>query len=154
MNMHPVLKLCRLSVLALIATPLLAQTEPGNLMKVTVTSKMQMPGMANMPARTSSETVCTSVKKPDPRQLMKKNKNCTVSNYQQAGGTISYHMACTGRMQMSGDGKFEMLSGGNVRGQIQMHMANSAGGRTMSMKMSYDGQRIGSCEYTPPKAGK
>ena len=92
--------LCMLWMIALPA----AASEPGNMMKMTTTAHMSMAGMPAMGPMTHSMNVCTSAQRPDPTQMMKDEKDCTVSNYQRTGDTISYHMECTGHMQMSGDG--------------------------------------------------
>lgn len=143
-NLHFLAGFC---ALCLIAPPGSAR-EPGNMMKMTTTTRMNMAGMPSMGPMTHTTNVCTSTKRPDPRQMMKSEKDCKVSNYQEEGDTISYQMQCTGTMQMSGNGKFQMLPGGGIRGSI--HVTGSTGGQPMAMDMDFDGQRIGACDYTPP----
>lgn len=135
--------------LALIVAPASA-SEPGNMMKMTTTTHMSMSGMPAMGPMTHSMNVCTSAQKPDPAQMMRNQKNCTVSNYQKVGDTISYHMVCTGHMQMSGDGKLQMLAGHGIHGSI--HVTGNADGHPMTMDMAFDGKRIGTCDYTPAKS--
>jgi len=143
--------LSALCLLVLIGSPALA-TEPGNMMKMTSTTKMEMPGMGvNMPPMTHTADVCTSAKKPDITQMMKNQKDCKVSNYQEVGNTVSYHIECTGKMQMSGDGKFQLGSDGSVNGE--MHASGEAGtGQKMTIDVSYNGQKTGVCDYTPPSS--
>lgn len=145
------IQLGSLCALALIATPLLANSQAGNLMKLTVSSSMQIPGMAKLPPHTFTKEVCTSVSKPDPRQLLKQSKQCVISNYHQTGSTITYHMNCSGRMAMSGDGSFQQLPGGHVTGE--MRMTSQVGQQTMTMQTRYHGERLKSCVYTPPANG-
>ncbi|HWU75578.1 MAG TPA: DUF3617 family protein [Rhodanobacter sp.] len=142
---HPLAGLCVLWMIALPATA----SEPGNMMKMTTTTHMSMSGMPAMGPMTHSMNVCTSAQKPDPTQMMKNEKDCTVSNYRKVGDTISYHMECRGHMQMSGDGKFQILPSHGIHGS--MHVDGNAGGQPMTMDMAFDGQRIGACDYTPPK---
>lgn len=148
MNPHSILGAFGLCALALIVTPVFAQSEPGNLMKETSVTRIQMPGVA-MPARTQTMQVCVSAKKPDPREMTKQQKDCTISDYTKVGDTVSYHMAC-GQMQMSGDARFQLRADGGMHGTI--HSDSNAGGQKMVMDMTIDGKRIGSCNYTPPKS--
>lgn len=139
--------LAGLCALWLIASPASA-SEPGNMMKITTTTDMNMTGLPSMGPMKHSMNVCTSVQKPDPAQMMKGQKDCKVSNYEQAGDIISYRMECTGQMQMSGDGKIQMLPDSGIHGTI--HVTGNASGRPMTMDMVFEGQRIGACDYTPP----
>ena len=148
MHLTSILATSALCALGLVALPAFAN-EPGNLMKVTSTMKMQVPGMS-MPARTQTHQVCTSVKKPDPRDMLKQQKDCTLSNLVQTADSVSYHMTCTGQMQMDADAHFQLHSDGGMHGTI--HSNSHASGQNMVMDMTIDGVRVGSCEYTP-KAG-
>lgn len=135
--------------IALCAAPAFAG-EPGNLMRMTTTAHMQMPGMPNMAPMTHTAQVCTSKAKPDPRQMMQRGQVCKVSNYQRIGNTVSYHVVCGGGMNMGGDGKFTQSADGGIHGTA--HMAGGPDGHAMQMEMTIDGTRIGSCDYTPPAA--
>lgn len=134
--------------LTLCALPSLAG-QPGNLMKMTTTVHMQMPGMGAMAPMTHSMNVCTSAKRPDPSRMMQHQGDCTVTDYKKRGDTITYHMSCSGHMQMSGDGKLQVLAGGGMHGSI--HIKGDEGSQAVDMDMTFDGQRIGACDYTPPK---
>lgn len=123
-------------------------SEPGNQMKMTTSVRMQMAGMPAMPPMTHTMDVCSSARLPDPQRLMQQRKDCTVSDVQRSGDSMSYHMACTGAMPMSGDGKFRMTASGDVHGSF--HMVGSRQGRSIVMDSQIDGQRIGACDYTPP----
>lgn len=133
----------------LLAAPACAQSEPGNLMNVTSTVKMQMTGMS-VPPQTHTTQVCASAKKPDPREMLKQLKDCTISNFVQDGDSASYHMVCQGRMPMVGDARFAMHADGSTEGTV--HSTSNAAGRAITMDMSIHGERVGSCQYTP-KAG-
>lgn len=152
MTIRPTIGLCCLALLAtgLPATDASA-SEPGNMMRMHVTSKMQMAGVPfQLPPINHTQEVCVSAKKPDPREMMKQQKDCKVTDYKESGDTISYRMACTGDVQMSGEGNFQMLANGGLRGT--MHIDGTSRGESVAMDMSYEGERIGSCDYTPPQA--
>jgi hypothetical protein len=147
MDIRLPLALAALGTFALAVVPASA-SEPGNMMKMNTTVHMKMAGMPAMGPITHSANVCTSAKKPDPAQLMKNHGECKVSDYKQVGDTITYHMECSGRTRMSGDGKFRMLPDSGIQGTI--HIAGESGGQPVSMDMAFDGQRTGACAYTPP----
>ncbi|MGH8539110.1 MAG: DUF3617 domain-containing protein [Stenotrophobium sp.] len=142
----------KLCALALIVTPALALAEPGYMMQMNTTVKMEMPGMpsGNMPAQTHSSKICTSVKKPDMSKVMHGNKDCVISDYEKVGDTISYHMTCSGHMHMQGDARMQMKADGGMHGH--MHMIGTSPSPKMDMDMTFDGTRIGSCDYTPPQS--
>lgn len=149
MNIRILVPLVAACGLALVTAPA-AASEPGNMMKMTTTTHMSMAGMPAMGPMAHTMNVCTSAKKPDPTAAMKNQKECTFSNYQAVGDTISYHAVCAGHMQMSGDAKFQILPDQGIRGRI--HFVGNNGGHPMTMDMDFDGQRIGGCDYTPPKS--
>lgn len=146
MNTSAILAASCLCALALLVRPAAAQSEPGNMMKVTSTVKMQMSGMS-MPARTSTAEVCTSATKPDPRELVKQQKDCTISQFVQDGDSTSYHMVCQGRLPMVGDARFAMHADGSTEGSV--HSISQAPGRTIVMDLTIHGKRTGACQYTP-----
>jgi hypothetical protein len=122
-------------------------SEPGNLMKMTTTTRMQMPGMS-MPPMSHTATVCTSARQPDPTRMMQGQKDCKVTDFKRTGNVITYRMACTGAVTMNGEGRFEMLADGGLRGSV--HVAGSSGGQEMVTDTTFEGQRLGPCDYTPP----
>lgn len=136
----------------MLTVPLLAAAEPGDMMHVTTTMKMTIKGgPGEMPAHTSTVEFCTS-KQHDPRDLVKNSgsqKDCAITAFNQVGTTTTFHEVCTGQMQMSGDASFTARPGG-VDGS--MHFTGDAGGRAMTMDMSYAATRTGDCDYTPRAA--
>lgn len=60
MSTCSMLRLCGLCTMGLLATAAVAQSDSGNMMKMTITMKMQMAGLGDMPARTVTRDVCTS----------------------------------------------------------------------------------------------
>ncbi|MHB1059051.1 MAG: DUF3617 domain-containing protein [Rhodanobacter sp.] len=130
---------------ALLAMPACAQSDSGNMMKMNVTMKMQMPGAGDIPAQATSQNVCMS-RDLDMRAMLQQQKDCSVSDYRQVGQVVSYHVACGGNPpRMTGDARFELLPGGSIKGSV--HANSSMGGKSMVMDMTYAGERIGSCDY-------
>jgi len=131
---------------ALLATTALAQSDSGNMMKMTVTMKMQVPGAGDLPARTTTQDVCAS-RDHDMRAMLQQQQDCVVSDYRQLGSVISYHLACGGNPpRMTGDARFELLPGGDIHGSV--HANSNIGGQSVVMDMTYAGQRTGSCDYS------
>lgn len=148
MHLRRILVLC---AFAMVTTPGLAASEAGNMMKMTVTVTVNMAGLPlNLPPTTHTQDVCTSAKKPDPRELTRQQKDCRLTDYKEVGNTISYRLQCDGKMQMTGEGSLETQTNGNLRGT--MHLAGTTNGQAMAMDVAYDGQRTGSCDYQPPAA--
>lgn len=152
MSTWSMLRLCGLCTMGLLATAAVAQSDSGNMMKMTITMKMQMAGLGDMPARTVTRDVCTS-KDHDMRAMIQQQKDCVVSNYTHIGNAVSYHVVCGGSPpSMTGDARFELLRGGDIRGS--MHTNSNRSGRSMVMDMTYAGQHTGSCDYTASHPGR
>ena len=139
-------RICCLCAFALLATTASAQSDSGNMMKMSVTMKMQVPGAEGMPARTTTQDVCTS-RSHDMRAMLQQQQDCTVSHYQQVGDVVSYHLVCGGDPpKMTGVARFELLPNGNIKGSV--HANSSMGGQSVLMDVTYAGERTGSCDYT------
>lgn len=146
MSVSSLMRICCLCALALPVTAALAQSDSGNMMKMNVTMKMQLPGAGNMPAHTTTQDVCTS-RDHDMRAMLQQQQDCIVSNYQQVGDVVSYHLVCGGDPpKMVGDARFELLPNGNIKGSVRAN--SSMGGQNVLMDMTYAGERTGSCDYT------
>jgi len=145
MSMPSMMRICCLCAFALLATTASAQSDSGNMMKMSVTMKMQVPGAGDMPARTTTQDVCTS-KSHDMRAMLQQQQDCRVSHYQQVGDVVSYHLVCGDPPKMTGDARFELLPNGNIKGSV--HANSSMGGQSVLMDMTYAGERTGSCDYT------
>lgn len=146
MSTFSMLRMVVLCALGVLATTAAAQSDSGNMMKMTISMKMQMAGLGDMPARTVAQNVCTS-KDHDMRAMLQQQTDCVVSNYQQKGNVISYHVVCGGNPpSMTGDAQFELQAGGDINGRL--HTNSNMRGRNVVMDMTYAGQRTGSCDYT------
>lgn len=116
---------------ALLAAP----ADTGDRMRVT--SKVEMQGMS-LPGQTTE--VCTERGGQVSQASIPKDKNCDVQNFRIEGSKASYHIVCTGKNAMTGDGEMESLPDG-YRGRMKATVAGQ------SITMSYEGKRIGSCDY-------
>ena len=146
MSIVSIARVFGLCTLVLFVMPVSAQSDSGNMMKMNVSMKMQVSGAGELPVRTTTQNVCTS-KDHDMRAMVQRQKDCTVSDYRQVGNVVSYHMTCGGNPPaMTGDARFELLSGGAIKGTV--HANTRMGEQTAVMDMTYSGERTGSCHYT------
>ena len=152
------MRLMNLPLLALTAfcLPALAYAEPGDMMHMSASIKMQMAGMqVNIPPQTFNKDICVS-KQHDARDIVRqsqRNKTCTVTDYKLSGAGGSFHYACSGEMQVAGDGSFEAKAGGGSH--VAINAAGNIHGQPMQMNMSFDTTPSGaSCDYTPPAASQ
>jgi len=132
---------------ALCCTAIGAAAAPDGGDRYRVTTKMQMAGMS-MPGKPTE--VCTARAKPVSEQSIPKDKDCEVQNFRIDGSKASYHIVCTGKNAMSGDGEMETLPDG-YRGSMKAQVQGQ------SITMSYEGKRIGACDYaseSPEAVGK
>lgn len=123
--------------LSLSAVSLVAWSQAGTGSRFRVTSKMEMAGFS-MPGQTNE--VC-GPKNGNAQSLVPKQDNCRVENYRASGNKVTYNMVCTGKDATTGRGEFEMLGPDAYRGKM---VANVEG---ETMTMSFEGRRIGDCNY-------
>ena len=120
--------------MAVLASPAVADERPGNLWKTT--SQMSMPGMPAMPPQ--SMELCTAKEwnqPPPPPQ----GQTCTQTNFQHTGNKITWSIACTGEMDMTGEGEIT-FDDEAYTGTILFN----AGGMTMTVNLT--GTKIGECD--------
>jgi len=132
---------------ALCCATIAAVAAPDSGDRYRVTTKMQMAGMS-MPGKPVE--VCTAHAKPVSEQAIPKDKDCDVQNFRIDGSKASYHIVCTGKNAMTGDGEMETLADG-YRGSMKAQVQGQ------QITMSYEGQRIGGCDYaseSPEAMGK
>lgn len=140
-----IIRVSSVCLLVLLATSAWAQSGSGNMVKVDITMKMQLPGAADMPAQMITQDVCMS-SDPDMRAMLQQQKDCAVSGYRKVGNVVHYHVACGGNPPtMAGDARFELLPGGNINGSL--HANSNMGGQSVVVDMTYAGVRTGSCDY-------
>lgn len=133
------------AVLCFAVTTAVAAPDSGD--RYRVTTKMQMAGMS-MPGKPVE--VCTARANPVSEQAVPKDKDCEVQNFRIEGSKASYHIVCTGKSAMTGDGEMETLPDG-YRGSMKAQVQGQ------QITMSYEGKRIGSCDYaseSPEAMGK
>ena len=121
-----------------------ASSQAGSGSRFRVTSKMEMAGFS-MPGQTHE--VC-GPKDGGAQSLVPKQDNCRVENYRASGNKVTFDMVCTGKDAMTGSGEFEMLGAAGYRGKMRATVEGQ------QMLMSFEGKRIGDCNYATesPKA--
>jgi len=136
----------RLSSIALLTVALswtvLAQTQspmrPGSW---TVTMKMNMPGMGEMPPITQTQCVTAAMIK-DPMGSVPKGPeggDCKMSDYKFTDNTATYKMTCTKPTAMTMLGEMKYSGTDAYTGTMTM----DASGQKMTM--SFDAKRVGEC---------
>lgn len=121
-----------------------ASSQAGSGSRFRVTSKMEMAGFS-MPGQTHE--VC-GPKNGNAQSLVPKQDNCRVENYRASGNKVNFDMVCTGKDAMTGSGELEMLGADGYRGKMRATVEGQ------QMLMSFEGKRIGDCNYATesPKA--
>ena len=123
------------------ATVVLAAQNPMRPGSWEVTMKMSMPGMT-MPEMKSTQCITADQLAKDPTTGLPRGaaaqKDCSVSDYKTTGNVVSWKMACTGQMAMTGTGELT-FKGDTYEGAIKM----STGQGEMTMYMA--GKRAGDC---------
>lgn len=121
----------------------IAWASPGNdtLWETTMTMDgMGMPGGMGMP----SQKICTRASEGkttvDPKDAMKGQKNCTMSDVKTFGNKATWNFKCTGEHPMTGTAE---VSGNQNEYTMKMktHMAEG------DMNMTTVGKKIGTCNY-------
>ena len=142
-----------LAALALLfaALPLAAAAEnlqirPG-LWKIRTETKNSM-----MPApRVQTRTECVSDTEWDSEELMKETENCRVFDLESSAKKLSWKVECNGPGgRMTGKALYRS-KGDRVDGR--MNMAMKSGQKSMTMRMDFDGERIGDCQEAPAEPG-
>jgi hypothetical protein len=121
-----------ISVLATAAT---ADERPGNLWETT--SQMSMPGMPAMRPQTMKVCTAKESRQPPPPPP---GQTCTQTNVQQDGNKVTWTVACTGDMDMTGEGEVTYESDDSFTGKILFN----AGGMTMTVNLT--GTKIDECD--------
>jgi hypothetical protein len=137
----------RVVAAALLCMAAAAAAAPDSGDRYRVTTKMQMAGMS-MPSKPVE--VCTARANPVSEQAIPKDKDCDVQNFRVEGSKASYHIVCTGKNAMTGDGEMETLPDG-YRGSMKAQVQGQ------QITMNYEGKRIGGCDYaseSPEAMGK
>ena len=120
--------------MAVLASPAVADERPGNLWKTT--SQMSMPGMPAMPPQTMELCTAKEWNQPPPPP---QGQTCTQTNFQHTGNKITWSIACTGEMDMTGEGEIT-FDDEAYTGTILFN----AGGMTMTVNLT--GTKIGECD--------
>jgi hypothetical protein len=136
----------RVSSIALLSVALswtvLAQTQsPMRAGSWTVTMKMNMPGMGEMPPMTQTQCVTDAMIK-DPMGSVPKGPeggDCKMSDYKFTNSTATYKMTCTKPTAMTMLGEMKYSGTDAYTGTMIM----DASGQKVTM--SFDAKRVGEC---------
>lgn len=120
--------------MAVLAVQAIADERPGNLWNTT--SQMSMPGMPAMPPQ--SMQLCTAKEwtQPPPAPA---GQACTQTNFQRTGNKLTWSIACTGDMDMSGEGEIT-FDEDSYTGTI---LFNASG---MTMTVNLTGTKVDECD--------
>ena len=120
--------------------PVAAQSDerPGNLWQTT--SQMTMVGMPMPPMPSQSMQLCTPKEwnEPPPPPA---GQTCTQSNFQSTGNKITWTIACTGDMAMSGEGEITFNEDHSSYEGLIKFLAEG-----MTMNVALTGNKIGECD--------
>lgn len=135
--------------LVALVLPALAFAAKGDLMQITTTMNMKIPGapaqMASMLNQTHTLKQCIARDRmTDPKTWSTKG-DCTASNVHQSATGVSAHLVCRG---MVGDLQVRLLPGGAVHGT--MRMSGTDHGMQMTGEQTFDARRIGACDAPAP----
>lgn len=120
-----------------------AQSNPMRPGNWEVTAQMSMGGQP-MPPMTSARCITAEDLKQSEKNGLPgggpggPQGNCSVSDYKVAGSNVSWKMACTGQIAMTGEAQMQ-FKGDAYTGTMTMTMAQG------SMVMSMTGKRLGDC---------
>jgi len=106
-----------------------------------ITSKMEMPGMPMEMPPTTVKHCYTKEEVKDQKNVINKDKDCTVTDFKKSGNKVSWKMRCTGKNAGTFSGE-TVFSGDSY--ESVMNMQSDAGkGKSMTMKVI--GKRVGNC---------
>ena len=106
-----------------------------------ITSKMEIPGMPMEMPPTTVNHCYTKEDVKDQKNVISRDKNCTVTDFKSSGNKVSWKMVCTGKNAGTFSGE-TMFSGDSYESVMKMQSDGAKGG---SMDMKVKGKRVGSC---------
>jgi hypothetical protein len=101
-----------------------------------ITSTVDMPGM---PAKSFTNTTCLTKEKAVPQTTQ---SECTMKDVKTQGNTVTWTVVCKGGMSTS-TGKVT-YAGTTMDGVVETTVKTN--GKTMTMKSTIKGKRIGACK--------
>jgi hypothetical protein len=128
-----------LCAFALPVTAASAQPDPGDMMKMSVSMKVQMPGAGT----------CLRIHLQGPRHARYVAATAGLHRQRLPAGRRCRQLSPGLRWQSAEDdwrARFELLLDGDIEGSV--HANSSMGGRSVIMDMTYAGEHTGSCDYT------
>jgi hypothetical protein len=106
-----------------------------------ITSKMEMPGMPMEMPPTTVKHCYTKEDVKDLKNVISRDKNCTVTDFKKSGNKVSWKMKCTGKNAGMFSG--ETVFSGDSYESVMTVQSDASEGKSMAMKVK--GKRIGNC---------
>jgi autotransporter-associated beta strand protein len=128
-------RLLAAALMSFLAATAAADERPGNLWDTV--SQMSMPGLPAMKPQTMQLCTAKTWTQPPPPPA---GQICTQTNVQRTDSKITWSVACTGEMDMTGDGEITFAGDNSYTGRILFN----AGGMTMTVSLS--GTKIDECD--------
>lgn len=118
----------------------LADLEPGNW-EMTVTTTIE--GMPGAMAPITQARCITRADARDPSRLIGTGAGCEFSNKRDSGSEITFDVACSGQIPMSGSGVVRYTAT-TVNGSLEI--AANTGGQRIMTRSQLSGRRLGECK--------
>ncbi|HEV3215683.1 MAG TPA: DUF3617 family protein [Vicinamibacterales bacterium] len=103
-----------------------------------VNTKMNIPGMAEMPPMKHQQCITAAMIK-DPVSAIPKMNDCKVSNYKLQDNTATYTVTCTQPAEVTANGEIKYSGSDAYTGTLTLL------GQGMTYVLTYDAKRIGDC---------
>ena len=129
-----------LAALAAFAGGALADIEPGHW-EMTVTTSVE--GMPGGMAPVTQARCLTREDARDPTRLVGAGAGCEFSNRRDTGSEITFNVACTGQVPMSGGGAVRYTAQ-SVDGALEL--TANLGNQSLLTRSRLSGKRLGDCK--------
>ncbi len=106
------------------------------------------PGNLTVSSRAQKQCLPKGAKTDD---VMPLRKGCKLLEEQTSGSKVTFRFECSGKEQLSGSGEIDRPDAASYTGSMQMQ-GSSNQGRTVDVRLSFVGKRIGDCTVGEPLA--
>jgi Protein of unknown function (DUF3617) len=103
-------------------------------------SKLNMPGVGEMPPMTHQQCITAAMIKDPQSALPKMDNDCKISNYKLLNNTATYTLTCTQPMELTAAGEIKYSGSDAYTGTVTIQ------GQGMSYVLAYDAKRIRDCD--------
>lgn len=105
-----------------------------------ITTKMEMPGMPMEMPPTTIKHCYTKEEVKDQKNMINRDKNCTIIDFKKSGNKVSWKTKCTGKNAGMFSGE-TVFSGDSYESVMTMQLDANKSHSAMNMK----GKKIGDC---------